>query len=101
MAAKKEFENPFAGIEDQQARREARQATGRAHAYHGRYYQLTTRLPEELVEEVRGWAARLQMTQQDLQRWFFYRGIMALGRGERPETEEVVERKLKIPTTGE
>ena len=65
---------------------------------HGQLYQLTTRLPLEVVDEIRQWAADLGMTQQDLQRYCFYRGLQALAAGERPEFEEVVvRRKLKPP----
>jgi hypothetical protein len=51
-----------------------------------------------VVDELREWAAQLGMTQQDLQRYCFYRGLEALDAGERPEFEEVlVHRKLKRP----
>lgn len=113
------FDDPFADIEPEKpkkpkprrrkqekfdrplavSRREASKATGSGgSAMHGDYYQLTTRLPIELVEEVREWAADLKMTQQDVQRYCFYRGLQALTEGERPEVEEVVVRKrLKPP----
>lgn len=113
------FDDPFAGVEPQQpkkspspgrkkdkfdrplgvSRRDAYKATGTgSSAMHGEYYQLTTRLPLEVVEQIREWAADLKMTQQDLQRYCFYRGLQALAGGERPEIEEVVVRKkLKPP----
>jgi hypothetical protein len=91
---REDFEQP---IELQ--RRDAARATGRGESvYHGNYYQLTTRLPEGLVDEIRRWAADLNMTQQDVQRYCFYRGLEALEEGERPEFEEVVvQKKLKRP----
>lgn len=113
------FDDPFAGVEPQQpakpparrgkknqfdqpldiSRRDAYKATGTgSSAMHGEYYQLTTRLPLDLVEQVRAWATDLRMTQQDLQRYCFYRGLQALLEGERPEVEEVIVRKkLKPP----
>lgn len=112
------FDDPFAKVEPQQpkkparsgkkdkfdrpldvSRRDAYKATGTGGSVmHGEYYQLTTRLPVEIVEQVREWATDLKMTQQDLQRYCFYRGLQALGEGERPEVEEVVVRKkLKPP----
>ncbi|MFZ0543857.1 MAG: hypothetical protein WAM60_00370 [Candidatus Promineifilaceae bacterium] len=113
------FDDPFANIEPQKpkksqprskkkdqfdrplavSRREAYKATGTGgSAMHGEYYQLTTRLPLELVDQIREWASGLNMTQQDLQRYCFYRGLQALDEGERPEFEEVVVRKkLKAP----
>ena len=82
-------------------RREASRATGRGKsAMHGKNYQLTTRVPMELVDELRDWAAQLGMTQQDVQRYCFYRGLQALNSGERPEVEEVVVRKRLIPPGG-
>ena len=112
------FDDPFAGVDPQDpkkkkprptkkenfdrpldvSRREAFKATGTGgSAMHGDYYQLTTRLPLDIVEEIRAWAASLNMTQQDVQRYCFYRGLIALGEGERPEFEEVVVRKKLIP----
>lgn len=117
------FDDPFAGIEPAQeksqkqrsassskpntqfeqpinvSRRDAYKATGTGgSAMHGNYYQLTTRLPLELVDYLKEWAAHLAMSQQDLQRWCFYRGLEALEAGERPEFEEVVvQKKLKPP----
>lgn len=112
------YDDPFAGVEPQQprkkptsrkkkdrydrplevSRREASKATGSGgSAMHGEYYQLTTRLPLEVVEQVREWAADLKMTQQDLQRYCFYRGLQALEEGELPEFEEVVIRKKLRP----
>jgi hypothetical protein len=113
------FDDPFAGVEPQKpkpspsgsrkkdkfdqplsvSRRDAYKATGTGgSAMHGDYYQLTTRLTLEVVEQVREWATNLKMTQQDLQRYCFYRGLQALAEGERPEVEEVVVRKkLKPP----
>ncbi len=113
------FDDPFAGVEPQKptkptarrgkkiqfdqsldiSRRDAYKATGTgSSAMHGEYYQLTTRLPLDIVEQVRTWATELRMTQQDLQRYCFYRGLQALTEGERPEVEEVVVRKkLKPP----
>jgi hypothetical protein len=113
------FDDPFASVEPQQpkktarsdkkkdkfdrpldvSRRDAYKATGTGGSVmHGEYYQLTTRLPVEIVEQVREWATDLKMTQQDLQRYCFYRGLQALSEGERPEVEEVVVRKkLKPP----
>lgn len=113
------FDDPFAGVEPQQlkksqrrsgkkdkfdqpldvSRRDAYKATGTGgSAMHGEYYQLTTRLPLDVVDQVREWAAGLKMSQQDLQRYCFYRGLQALADGERPEVEEVVVRKkLKPP----
>ena len=84
-------------------RRDVYQATGTGKSVmHGQLYQLTTRLPLEVVEEIRQWAADLGMTQQDVQRYCFYRGLQALSTGERPEFEEVViRRKLKPPTPEE
>ena len=84
------FDDPFANVEPQKpkkqpvrgrkkdkfdqpldvSRRDAYKATGTGgSAMHGEYYQLTTRLPVEIVEQVREWAAELKMTQQDLQRY--------------------------------
>lgn len=117
------FEDPFAGLDKEQdqpqkkpartrptaadkfdqplavTRRDAFRATGTGGSVmHGQLYQLTTRLPLETVDEIRQWAADLGMTQQDLQRYCFYRGLQALEEGERPEFEEVVvRRKLKPP----
>jgi len=119
------FDDPFANIEPQKpkkkesrnrktsrkkkesqfdqplsvSRRDAYKATGTGGSVmHGEYYQLTTRLPMDVVEQVREWASDLKMTQQDLQRYCFYRGLQALVEGERPEFEEVVVRKkLKTP----
>ncbi len=90
----KKFDQPL-GI----TRRDVYQATGTGNSVmHGQLYQLTTRLPLDVVEEIRQWAADLGMTQQDLQRYCFYRGLQALTDGERPEFEEVVvRRKLKPP----
>jgi hypothetical protein len=84
-------------------RRDVYRATGTGKSVmHGQLYQLTTRLPLEVVEEIRQWAADLGMTQQDVQRYCFYRGLQALSNGERPEFEEVViRRKLKPPTPEE
>ncbi len=81
------------------SRREVYKATGTGGSVmHGRQYQLTTRLPPEVVDQIRAWAADLGMTQQDLQRYCFYRGLQSLEEGERPEFEEVVVRKrLKPP----
>ncbi len=120
------FDDPFAGVEEGQekpkrprpsrptplekfeqpinvSRRDIYKATGTGgSAMHGRLYQLTTRLPLEVVDEVRRWAADLAMTQQDVQRYCFYRGLQALGEGEQPEFEEVVvRRKLKPPEAAE
>jgi hypothetical protein len=116
------FDDPFAGLGDAEpvkkpakprprkkkdpfqqpldvSRRDVFKATGTGGSVmHGKLYQLTTRLPLELVEELRSWAADLSMTQQDLQRYCFYRGLPALEDGERPEFEEVVvKKKLKRP----
>lgn len=113
------FDDPFASVEPQKpkkvpprggkkdkfdqpldvSRRDAYKATGTGgSAMHGEYYQLTTRLPVDVVEQVREWAIALKMTQQDLQRYCFYRGLQALTEGELPEFEEVVIRKkLKPP----
>jgi hypothetical protein len=112
------FDDPFANVEPQPpkkaprsgkkdkfdrpldvSRRDAYKATGTGgSAMHGEYYQLTTRLPVDLVDQVRQWASDLKMTQQDLQRYCFYRGLQALVEGELPEVEEVVVRKkLKPP----
>lgn len=113
------YDDPFAGVEPQQpkkasarskkkepydrpidvTRRDAYKATGTGgSAMHGEYYQLTTRLPLDVVEQVRTWASDLKMTQQDLQRYCFYRGLQALEEGETPEFEEVIVRKkLKPP----
>lgn len=117
------FDDPFAGLEEGQekpkrsrptplekfeqpidvSKRDVYKATGTGGSVmHGRLYQLTTRLPLEVVDEVRQWAADLGMTQQDVQRYCFYRGLQALGEGEQPEFEEVVvRRKLKLPDAGE
>ena len=38
----------------------------------------TTRIDPDVVEQLREWADRLNMTQQDLQRYCFYRGLEAL-----------------------
>jgi hypothetical protein len=116
------FEDPFANLDDggqdsrkprsrptpkekfdqplEVSRRETYRATGTGGSVmHGQLYQLTTRLPMEVVDEIRGWASELGMTQQDLQRYCFYRGLQSLADGERPEFEEVVvRRKLKPPT---
>ena len=110
------FKDPFANIDSSKksasgggqrkkgefdAAREASRATGRGKsAMHGKNYQLTTRVPMELVDELRDWAAQLGMTQQDVQRYCFYRGLQALNSGERPEVEEVVVRKRLIPPGG-
>lgn len=111
------FDDPFANVEpvpkkapdqgrkkdkfDQPlnvSRRDAYKATGTGGSVmHGDYYQLTTRLPVEIVDQVRDWASDLKMTQQDLQRYCFYRGLQALVDGERPEVEEVVVRKKFKP----
>lgn len=84
-------------------RRDVYRATGTGGSVmHGQLYQLTTRLPLDIVDEIRQWAGDLGMTQQDLQRYCFYRGLQALADGERPEFEEVVvRRKLKPPTPEE
>ena len=81
------------------SRREVYKATGSgSSAFHGKYYQLTTRLRPDLVDEIKAWAEELNMTQQDVQRWCFYRGLDALADGERPEFEDViVKKKLKRP----
>ncbi len=81
------------------SKRDVYRATGTGGSVmHGNLYQLTTRLPLEVVDQMREWAADLGMTQQDLQRYCFYRGLQALELGERPEFEEVVVRKkLKPP----
>lgn len=114
------FDDPFAGVEETPespqkrpkrtktgrfdqpmsiTRREAYKATGTGKsAMHGRYYQLTTRLPLEVVDELRAWAGDLNMSQQDVQRYCIYRGLQALTQGERPEVEEVViQKRLKRP----
>lgn len=115
------FDDPFAGLEEESqsqtpkrprptpldkfeqpidvSRRDVYKATGTGGSVmHGQLYQLTTRLPLEIVDEIRNWAADLGMTQQDVQRYCFYRGLQALAEGERPEFEEVVvRRKLKLP----
>lgn len=115
------FDDPFAGMEEENqsqppkrsrptpldkfeqpidvSRRDVYKATGTGGSVmHGQLYQLTTRLPLEIVDEIRNWAADLDMTQQDVQRYCFYRGLQALTEGERPEFEEViVRRKLKLP----
>lgn len=79
------------------SRREVYQATGTGQsAMHGTQYQLTTRVSFELLDELKEWATKLGMTQQDLQRYCFYRGIQSLEEGERPEFEDVVvTKKLK------
>lgn len=81
------------------SRRDVYKATGTGGSVmHGKLYQLTTRLPLEVVDQIREWAADLGMTQQDLQRYCFYRGLQALEENERPEFEEIVVRKkLKPP----
>lgn len=81
------------------SRRDVSKATGSGSSvWHGTQYQLTTRLPLEVVDELREWASQLKITQQDLQRYCFYRGLQALSEGERPEFEEVlVTKKLKQP----
>ena len=91
---KERFDQPL-----EVSRRDVFRATGTGGSVmHGKHYQLTTRLPLEIVDQVREWAADLGMTQQDLQRYCFYRGLQALDEGERPEFEEVVVRKkLKPP----
>jgi hypothetical protein len=96
-ARKDRFDKPI-----QVFRRDVYKATGTgSSAMHGNHYQLTTRLPPELVDELREWATKIGMTQQDLQRYCFYRGLQALPEGERPEFEEVVvRRKLKLPQEG-
>lgn len=43
----------------------------------------------DIVEQVRTWATELRLTQQDLQRYCFYRGLQALTEGGRPEVEKV------------
>ncbi|MEW5985031.1 MAG: hypothetical protein AB1791_00190 [Chloroflexota bacterium] len=114
------FDDPFAGVESSSpkpspgkgpskkdkfdqpisiSRREVYKATGTgSSAMHGKHYQLTTRLPLDLLDQLREWATTLDMTQQDLQRYCFYRGLQALAEGERPEFEEViVTKKLKQP----
>ena len=114
------YDDPFAGLESTEpkkpkprqtrkkdrfdqplevSRRDVFRATGTGGSVmHGKHYQLTTRLPLEIVDQIREWAADLGMTQQDLQRYCFYRGLQALDEGERPEFEEVVVRKkLKPP----
>ena len=91
---KGEFDTAIKGV----SRREASKATGRGKStMHGKNYQLTTRVPLDLVDELREWAAELGMTQQDLQRYCFYRGLQALKEDERPEVEEVVIRKRFVP----
>jgi len=91
---KERFERPI-----DVSRKDVYKATGAGGSVmHGNYYQLTTRIHPDVVEELRNWADRLNMTQQDLQRYCFYRGIEALEEGERPEFEEViVKRKLTRP----
>ena len=81
------------------SRKDVYKATGTGGSVmHGNYYQLTTRIDPDVVEQLREWADRLNMTQQDLQRYCFYRGLEALEEGERPEFEEViVKKKLKRP----
>ncbi len=116
------FDDPFAGIESPKekpsrlssprhekgkqfeqpldiSKRDVYKATGTGGSVmHGNYYQLTTRLQMKFVEQIKEWASALNMTQQDLQRWCFYRGLQALEEGERPEFEEViVQNKLKPP----
>ncbi|MFQ5433876.1 MAG: hypothetical protein ACE5FD_03285 [Anaerolineae bacterium] len=112
------FDDPFANVDPQKrarpsqkgrkkkfdqplnvSRRDVYKATGTGGSVmHGKHYQLTTRLPPEVVDDIREWAAQLGMTQQDLQRYCFYRGLQALAAGERPEFEEVIVRKkLKPP----
>jgi hypothetical protein len=94
-AKKGQFDQPLSSV----SRRDAYKATGTgSSAMHGSHYQLTTRLPLEIVDELREWAAKLGMTQQDLQRYCFYRGLQSLEEGELPEYEEVVvTKKLKQP----
>lgn len=91
---KDKFDQPLAV-----SRRDVYKATGAGGSVmHGNHYQLTTRLPPEVVDELREWAATLNMTQQDVQRYCFYRGLQALEEGEQPEFEEViVTKKLKQP----
>jgi hypothetical protein len=93
-SGKKQFDQPL-----NVSKRDVYKATGTGgSAMHGAQYQLTTRLPLEIVERLREWAAQLNMTQQDLQRFCFYHGLRALETGERPEFEEVVvTKKLKQP----
>ena len=116
------YNDPFADVEPTQPRRQQNRHSGRrddgydqplddvsrkdvakatgtgGSVMHGTKYQLTTRIPLELLEAIREWAAFLETTQQDLQRYCFYRGLLALEEGERPEFEEVVVRKkLKPP----
>lgn len=94
-ATKKDrFERPI-----EVSRKDVYKATGTGGSVmHGNYYQLTTRIDPDVVEKLRDWADRLNMTQQDLQRYCFYRGLEALEEGERPEFEEViVKKKLKRP----
>lgn len=116
------FDDPFAGLEQEPeeekpkarrtptkkdrfdrpievSRKDVYKATGTGRSVmHGNYYQLTTRIEPEVVEELRSWAEKLNMTQQDLQRYCFYRGLEALEIGERPEFGEIiVTKKLKRP----
>ena len=49
----------------------------------------------DILKALREWAQYLNMSQQDLQRFCFYRGLQALESGEVPEYEEVIQRKLK------
>ena len=103
------FDDPFAGIEPKKpkrkpnktfdkpldvSRQDVSKVTGKGKSVmHGKYYQMTTRLPEDVVEAIRWWANELNMTQEDIKRYCFFRGLEALEEGERPEVEEVVVKK--------
>lgn len=64
---------------------------------HGRYKQLTFRLPPDYLDEIARWAETLGVSQEDAKRWIVARGIQALNEGERPVSEVVTTRIIKMP----
>ncbi len=73
-----------------------REATGTGRSRkHGKFMQLTFRLPEEDVKAVGEWAEFLGMSKEDVKRYIVWRGLLALEEGERPEFDVVEVKKLK------
>lgn len=87
--------NKVVDVTAEDARRAAGKGNGRMH---GKKFQLTTRIPEELsaetMERIRYWTEALHTTQNDLQAWCLLRGLDALDAGEQPQAKPEVTQRL-------
>jgi hypothetical protein len=86
---------PFAAVPDISEKVE--KATNAQSVKHGRYKQLTFRLPHDHLDEISHWAKTLGVSQEDMKRWLVARGLKALSSGERPLSETVTTKVIKLP----